>query len=211
MIKPADMFDRDREWSQVASFVADELTRGDAGGGVGSSTAGEELPPRSCMSAGRRNSTSPRRKPRKPSHSALIGAALTRHLDPVAPVVPGDWTAVIDIPPRLGREGPVPVVIDEFPYLARGQPCVAFDVFRRPMPRAEPASRVPDPATACGSRRPSWAVCFPAAPRCGARVAGPDRPHSRSPPRGAILGSADPRLLSPFTRSSAGHLPTAPR
>lgn len=50
---------------------------------------------------------------------ALIGAALTRYLDPVAPVEPRDWPTVLDILLRIGRERSVPVVIDGFAYLAR--------------------------------------------------------------------------------------------
>jgi uncharacterized protein len=50
---------------------------------------------------------------------SLFSAALTRHLDPVAPVSAADWPTVIDILLRLGRDRPIPVVIDEFPYLAR--------------------------------------------------------------------------------------------
>src|SRR6185437_5553967 len=52
----------------------------------------------------------------------LIGAALTRFLDPVIPFTPSTWEQVIDVLLRIGRERNVPVVVDEFPYLARVSP-----------------------------------------------------------------------------------------
>lgn len=51
-----------------------------------------------------------------------IGAALAEHAGAPAPFVFTDWRAVLDALLALGRERAVPVVIDEFPYLARVNP-----------------------------------------------------------------------------------------
>jgi uncharacterized protein len=51
-----------------------------------------------------------------------IGAALSAHLGTPAPLRFADWHDVADALLALGRDGPVPVVIDEFPYLARANP-----------------------------------------------------------------------------------------
>ncbi len=49
----------------------------------------------------------------------LLGEALSAHLRLPAPLRLGSWEDTVDALLALGGEGPVPVVIDEFPYLAR--------------------------------------------------------------------------------------------
>src|SRR6185369_1014033 len=51
-----------------------------------------------------------------------VGASLADRLNAPAPLAFDDWYQVFDAFLELGRERPVPVVIDEFPYLARANP-----------------------------------------------------------------------------------------
>ncbi|MGP2442333.1 AAA family ATPase [Streptomyces sp. JW3] len=51
-----------------------------------------------------------------------ISAALTAHVRPAGPYHFADWAEAVDALLALGSERPVPVVIDEFPYLAKANP-----------------------------------------------------------------------------------------
>ena len=123
MLKPEDMFDRDREWSQLAGFVEDEREGATLGVVSGRRRQGKSfLLEAICQQADGFYFSA--QEATEAESLALIGAALTRYLDPVAPIEPRDWPTVLDILLRLGRERPVPVVIDEFPYLARASPAL---------------------------------------------------------------------------------------
>ena len=51
-----------------------------------------------------------------------LSAALTAHARPATPFHFADWSEALDALLALGAERPTPVVIDEFPYLARANP-----------------------------------------------------------------------------------------
>ena len=51
-----------------------------------------------------------------------FGTSLGEYLRSPAPLAFDSWHAIFDALPALGRERPVTVVIDEFPYLARANP-----------------------------------------------------------------------------------------
>ena len=121
MMKPPDVFDRDREWSQLTDFFGDD--RGGATLGVvsGRRRQGKSfLLQAACQQADGFYFSAP--EATEAESLAMMGSALTRYLDPPAPIVPTDWPTLIDILLRIGRERVVPVVIDEFPYLARAAP-----------------------------------------------------------------------------------------
>ncbi|MFC1431057.1 ATP-binding protein [Streptacidiphilus sp. N1-3] len=123
MLKPADMFDRDREWAQLVGFVEDQRPGATLGVVSGRRRQGKSfLLEAVCQQA--EGFYFSAQEATEAESLALIGAALTRYLDPVAPIEPRDWPAVLDILLRIGRERSVPVVIDEFPYLARASPAL---------------------------------------------------------------------------------------
>nr|WP_042420642.1 ATPase [Streptacidiphilus anmyonensis] len=123
MLKPADMFDRDREWAQLVGFVEDERRGATLGVVSGRRRQGKSfLLEAVCQQAGGFYFSA--QEATEAESLALIGAALTRYLDPVAPIEPRDWPTVLDTLLRIGRERSVPVVIDEFPYLARTSPAL---------------------------------------------------------------------------------------
>ena len=121
MQKPTDMFDRDFEWIQLGRFAADASPGATLGVVSGRRRQGKTFLLRAlCQATGgfyfaadeAADGESLRR----------IGAALSTHLGTPAPLRFTDWHEVADALLALGRNGPVPVVIDEFPYLARANP-----------------------------------------------------------------------------------------
>lgn len=121
LAKPREMFDRTYEWSALSSFATDE-TRGATLGVVsGRRRQGKTFLLRAlCQATGgfyfaadeAADGESLRR----------IGAVLADYLHAPAPLNFGDWHEVIDALLALGKERSVPVVIDEFPYLAKANP-----------------------------------------------------------------------------------------
>jgi uncharacterized protein len=121
--KPADVFDRDGEWSQLAAFIEDHRNGATLGVVSGRRRQGKSfLLEAACQEAGGFYFSA--QEATEAESLSLIGAALTRHLNAPAPITPPDWPTVIDIMLRLGDHRPVPVVIDEFPYLARSSPAL---------------------------------------------------------------------------------------
>ncbi|GIH23886.1 ATPase AAA [Acrocarpospora phusangensis] len=123
MRKPSDMFDRDREWAALVRFASDEQAGATLGVVSGRRRQGKSFLLESlCQEAGGFYFSA--QEATDAESLASLGAALTRHLDPVAPFVLPDWATAIDVLLRIGRDRPVPVVIDEFPYLARAHPAL---------------------------------------------------------------------------------------
>lgn len=121
MPKPVDMFDRDFEWMELVSFAADARPGATLGVVSGRRRQGKTFLLRAlCQAMGgfyfaaeeAADGESLRR----------IGTDLGAHLGTPAPLEFGDWREVADALLALGREHPAPVVIDEFPYLARANP-----------------------------------------------------------------------------------------
>lgn len=121
MQKPTDMFDRDFEWIQLGRFAADASLGATLGVVSGRRRQGKTFLLRAlCQATGgfyfaadeAADGESLRR----------IGAALSAYLGTPTPLRFADWHEVVDALLALGRDGPVPVVIDEFPYLARANP-----------------------------------------------------------------------------------------
>jgi AAA+ ATPase superfamily predicted ATPase len=112
------MFDREVEWSALAAFATD--TRSGAALGVvsGRRRQGKTYLLRAlCQATGgfyfaadeATDGESLRR----------IGTVLAEHLGAPAPLAFDGWHSAVDALLALGRDRPLPVVIDEFPYLAK--------------------------------------------------------------------------------------------
>jgi AAA+ ATPase superfamily predicted ATPase len=115
------MFDRDYEWSALTRFITDDQPGATLGVVSGRRRQGKTfLLYAACRAAGgfyfgateATDAESLRR----------ISAALTAHVRPASPYHFADWYEVVDALLALGAERPVPVVIDEFPYLAKSNP-----------------------------------------------------------------------------------------
>ncbi len=121
MEKPAVIFDRNYEWSALSRFITDPQLGATLGTVSGRRRQGKTyLLDAACTAAGgfyfgateATNAESLRR----------ISSALTAHNTPATPYHFADWLEVLDALLELGRSRPVPVVIDEFPYLAKANP-----------------------------------------------------------------------------------------
>lgn len=121
MEKPVDMFDRDHEWAALTRFATDTEPGATLGVVSGRRRQGKTfLLEAACEATGgfyfgateAADAESLRR----------LSSALTAHARPPSPYHFADWHEAVDALLALGTERPVPVVIDEFPYLARANP-----------------------------------------------------------------------------------------
>jgi uncharacterized protein len=119
--KPDDMFNRDFEWTQLSLFASDTEREATLGVVSGRRRQGKTFLLRAlCQATGgfyfaaeeAADGESLRR----------IGSDLGAYLGAPAPLTFGDWREVTDALLALGRGRPAPVVIDEFPYLAKASP-----------------------------------------------------------------------------------------
>lgn len=150
MLKPADMFDRDREWSVLSDFIADTRPGATLGVISGRRRQGKSfLLEAACQQAGGFYFSA--QEATEAESLAMIGAALTKFAEPVAPIRPTDWPTVIDILLRLGHERSVPVVLDEFPYLVRANAALPSMIQAAYAPRRAERTRSLTRLLLCGS------------------------------------------------------------
>jgi hypothetical protein len=150
MEKPPDIFDRDSEWAALSSFVTDDRPGATLGVVSGRRRQGKTyLLDGICQAAGgfyfgatEETETESLRR---------IGSALTSYLDLATPFRPVDWHEVFDALLSLGVDRPVPVVIDEFPYLARANQSLPSVLQAAYGPRREERRRSRTRLLLCGS------------------------------------------------------------
>lgn len=116
--KPAGIFDRTVEWAELAGFVADSRPGATLGVVSGRRRQGKTLLLYELARAGggfyfgatEATATESLRR---------LGEALGAYTGAPGPVHLADWDAAVDALLALGRDRPVTVVLDEFPYLVR--------------------------------------------------------------------------------------------
>lgn len=119
--KPAEMFDRDWEWSELSAFAQDpgpEATMGVVSGRrrQGKSFLLHWLARKADGFYFCAYETTESESLRR------IGEELAAFIGAPSPLRFDRWEQAIDALLALGRERPIPVVLDEFPYLVRGTP-----------------------------------------------------------------------------------------
>jgi AAA+ ATPase superfamily predicted ATPase len=121
MLKPPEVFDRDFEWAALDRFIADEQPGATLGVVSGRRRQGKTyLLEAACRAAdgfyfGATEATD--------AESLLrIGNALSAHVSPPSPFHFASWDEALTVLLNLGADRPVPVVIDEFPYLTKANP-----------------------------------------------------------------------------------------
>ena len=150
MQKPADMFDRDQEWGLLGRFIEDDRQGASLGVVSGRRRQGKSfLLEAACEQTGGFYFSA--QEATEAQSLSLIGAALTSFLDPVVPFTPNSWDQVIDVLLRMGRERNVPVVLDEFPYLARVSPSLPSVIQGAYSPRRRERSASRTRLLLCGS------------------------------------------------------------
>lgn len=116
--RPAEMFDREREWQALCSFATDPAPGATLGVVSGRRRQGKTFLLRAlCQATGGFYFAADEATDRESLNR--LGAVLAEHLDAPAPFAFDTWHPAIDALLALGREQRVPVVIDEFPYLVR--------------------------------------------------------------------------------------------
>jgi AAA+ ATPase superfamily predicted ATPase len=116
--KPADMFDRDVEWMALAAFVNDARPGATLGVVSGRRRQGKTFLLRAlCQAAGGFYFAAEEATAGESLHQ--LGAAVGAHLKLPSALRFDDWHEAIDALLGLGNARPLPIVIDEFPYLAR--------------------------------------------------------------------------------------------
>jgi AAA+ ATPase superfamily predicted ATPase len=144
------MFDRDREWSALSRFVGDDQPGATLGVVSGRRRQGKTfLLAAACQAADgfyfgateAADAESLRR----------VSTALTDYEHPPSPFHFAGWGEVIDALLAIGAERPVPVVIDEFPYLARARPELPSIIQQALRPRRAEHERSRTRLLLCGS------------------------------------------------------------
>jgi uncharacterized protein len=121
--RPREMFDRTKEWSALTAFVADPAPGATLGVVSGRRRQGKTFLLRAlCQATGGFYFAADEATDGESLHR--IGAALADYLDAPAPFDFTDWHQAVDALLALGRDRPLPVVIDEFPYLAKANPAL---------------------------------------------------------------------------------------
>ncbi|MFC4036435.1 ATP-binding protein [Streptomyces polygonati] len=121
MDKPAEMFDRSYEWSALTRFITDDQPGATLGVVSGRRRQGKTfLLDAACRAAG--GFYFGATEATDPESLRRISTALTAHSRPASPYHFADWSEAVDALLALGAERPLPVVIDEFPYLAKANP-----------------------------------------------------------------------------------------
>jgi hypothetical protein len=119
--KPSYVFDRDREWRALDSFISDPRGQATLGVVSGRRRQGKTYLLNALTEAvggfyfGATEATAG-------DSLRLLGDALGRWSGTGAPLRYDDWPAAVNHLFALATDGPLAVVLDEFPYLARAEP-----------------------------------------------------------------------------------------
>lgn len=122
MDKPAGMFDREYEWAELARFVAYPGSEPALGVVSGRRRQGKTfLLDAVCQAAGGFYFAATEATEAESLHQ--FGTALARYLKEPVPRRFAGWDEAVETMMRLASAGrPIPVVLDEFPYLAKASP-----------------------------------------------------------------------------------------
>ncbi|WP_026212399.1 AAA family ATPase [Longispora albida] len=123
MKKPAEMFDRDHEWAALSRFVSDEQPGATLGVVSGRRRQGKTF----LLDAVAREAGGfffSAAEATEAESLRRLGETLAAFLRAPGPLAFESWHHAIEALLRLGAERPVPVVLDEFPYLVKASPAL---------------------------------------------------------------------------------------
>ncbi|WP_226899699.1 ATP-binding protein [Nonomuraea phyllanthi] len=119
LVKPPEIFDREAEWAELVNFIQDDSPFPTLGVVSGRRRQGKTLLLGSlCEATGGVYIEGTEAVPAE--HFHLIGELLAARVGSPAPLRFTSWRAIIDAILDLETSTPLPVVIDEFPYLVKG-------------------------------------------------------------------------------------------
>ncbi|MFG1706351.1 ATP-binding protein [Nonomuraea sp. M3C6] len=149
--KPADMFDRTWEWTQLTRFVLDEQPGASLGIVSGRRRQGKTfLLEALCEATGGFYYAATEVLSRAEALRQL-GDAMGRHVGSPGTIRFADWDEAIDALLALGNDRPAPVVLDEFPYLVHGTHELPSLIQRALSPRRRERLRSRARILLCGS------------------------------------------------------------
>src|ERR1017187_7998439 len=121
--KPRDMFDRDFEWDELARFAANGSGRATLGIVSGRRRQGKTflLDALTVQSEGFMFTAA---ETTEADSLHQLGQALASYLGEPTPFRFANWDEAITRLMRIAVNGPTPVVIDEFPFLAKASPAL---------------------------------------------------------------------------------------
>ncbi|MGH3264352.1 MAG: AAA family ATPase [Trebonia sp.] len=147
--KPRDMFDRDFEWGELTRFAGNSAPRATLGIVSGRRRQGKTfLVDALTVEANGFLFTAAETAEADSLHQ--FGEALAAHLDEPTPFRFTGWDEAITRLMRLATNGPKPVVIDEFPFLAKATPALPSLIQRALEPAAQ-RRNTPVRLLLCGS------------------------------------------------------------
>ncbi|MGW5680976.1 AAA family ATPase [Nonomuraea sp. NPDC003754] len=121
MDKPSEVFDRDYEWSELARFIAYPGREATLGVVSGRRRQGKTfLLDAVCRAAGGFYFAAT--EATRAESLRQFGTALAHHLGDTVPRRFADWDEAMRALMGIAGDRPIPVVIDEFPYLAKASP-----------------------------------------------------------------------------------------
>jgi len=121
--KPQEMFDRDDEWAALSRFAINDRAGATIGVVSGRRRQGKTfLLDALCRALGGFYFAA--QEATEAESLRYLGAEIARYTGAPGPIALADWVEAMDALLHLGRERPVPVVVDEFPYLAKASPAL---------------------------------------------------------------------------------------
>lgn len=148
--KPADMFDRDVEWMELAAFAGDTRPGAMLGVVSGRRRQGKTFLLRGlCEATGGFYFAAEEATDGESLHQ--LGAAIGAYLRLPSALRFRDWHEAVDALLDLGAERPIPVVIDEFPYLVRANSALPSILQNAIAPRRPERERSRSRLLLCGS------------------------------------------------------------
>ncbi|MEV0299291.1 ATP-binding protein [Nocardia sp. NPDC050710] len=121
--KPSDMFDRDREWQALTSFATSGQPNATLGVVSGRRRQGKTfLLEALCEATGGFYFAADQAT--EAESLRYLAAAVAEFTESPLPIRFDDWRQAVDTLLAVARERELPVVIDEFPYLAKASPAL---------------------------------------------------------------------------------------
>src|SRR5438067_3530822 len=146
------MFDREFEWGALSGFAGDARVGATLGLVYGRRRQGKTLLLQSlCEAAGGLLISGLEQSAAQ--NLAAVGEAYGRFLGLPAALTVANWRAAVDLLFEVGegRDGPVPVVVDEFPYLLASAPELPSVIQAALSPRGRARTRSRSRLVLCGS------------------------------------------------------------
>jgi AAA+ ATPase superfamily predicted ATPase len=139
--KPPHLFDRDAEWASLVAFASDPTDGPTLGVVSGRRRQGKSLLLEAlCRTTGGFYFAAT--EATEAESLRQLGEALADHLGSAFTPSFRGWDEAVDALLGLGRDRPIPVVVDEFPYLVAGSPALPSVVQRALGPGRRERSRV---------------------------------------------------------------------